>query len=129
MQKMASRVQALASGTIHTIANDRMADGRQMHSDLVRSSGHRADSQETIPVELFDDFVVCFRRTSGRHHGAALPVAGISPDRGVDDSTHRFKLSVDQGDIFLGHGTASKLLLKVAPCAFGFCRDKEPARL
>ena len=99
------RAQVLPDAAVHAavglVADDRVADGAQMHADLMSTAGGDCDPDERHSLEVPREGHACHRAArparAGRH---LLPVLRIAPDRLVDapPGVHD---TPDERDVFL----------------------------
>src|SRR5262249_11198675 len=106
-------------------ADDRMADGAEMHADLVHTAGGNGDVQERDAMQ-----VLGLRDSRHRAAGPSRPgrhllaIAGIAPDRRVDAPSLLHE-SPDERDVFLLDFAILELPGELVMRRVVFCSDHD----
>src|ERR1700687_6435154 len=91
----------MTSATVHRVADDRMADGREMDANLLRSPGLRKEAQQGHRVETFDDFKARLRGAPARSNRHALAMHRVASDRLRDDAARPADAPPDECQVLL----------------------------
>ena len=78
------RRSGCAAAAIRRVAQQRMADRRQVHADLVRAAGLQPAADERRGAEALDDLDVRARRLAGRDDGHRRALRRMAADRRID---------------------------------------------
>ena len=101
---------ALARAAVRGVAHDRMADGAQVHANLMRAPGRDRDLAQRDAAQMLRPRDAGDRRPrppGARRH--LLPVVGVAPDRQVDPASGLHD-APDQRHVFLVHLAVLELL-------------------
>ena len=89
-----------------------MAQGRQVHPNLMGSPGLELDLQQCGPVERLDHLVMGDRRLPGRHDGELELMRRVATDRRVHRARHRVRQALDEGVVGLVDGARAEGVLE-----------------
>lgn len=114
---------------VRPVAEDRMADGAQMHADLVRAAGVEI-AREERRVPAHREHAVRRLRFAGlgrMKHRHLRPIADAAADRRVDSCGLMLRNARDKREISFLHRARFELFLEESMC-LGRLRDEKAPR-
>jgi hypothetical protein len=129
MQELAAQAAGPLAAPVTEVPGDRQAQVRQVRADLVRPAGQRVERQQGVPAAGAEHLVFSRRSPTTGHHGHALPVARVAPDRRLDTSADRWRLPAHEGQVFLLDAAVAELAHQAGLCRIGLGHHQQPARL
>ena len=88
-------------GTVGQVTDTGMAQGCEVHPDLVGAAGLEMDLHQRGRPERLDDLVVGDARLAAGQHRELVVVVGMAADRGVDRALQRIGQALDEGVVGL----------------------------